>query len=374
MSTTRLMWSIRISVFSAAIVTALCLALPLRDSGSAYAGESQWVLPSKPGDPLLWGRKDGIVFGLPSEGGLPGPRGLIRIGVISAETGEPALLNFIAIEPVTVGRKNRGDRMAFSELESSELDHGLYGKRLWVDAGNSRPSSLGTFRLSSFDSPDGRSKIERLTVRIEVERFTANKAHVYLLASMQSDHPREVQMTVYAHGDSPAIEELTLTATMGNYERLRWLWLKDRVIDSRELYRSYHGDDFAEHGAYPLRKMLRDSDGDPIVFCTTNEANPRLNPDFTAKDHWRYRLGRLTQYWRVPASDIQPNLRVRVNGRRVYWSSHAPLGGGIAFENFDVRQVYKPGQTFVFGVTRKEPWEIQPAIPHLAHARNPEVN
>ena len=374
MSTTRLMWSIRISVFSAAIVTALCLALPLRDSGSAYAGESQWVLPSKPGDPLLWGRKDGIVFGLPSEGGLPGPRGLIRIGVISAETGEPALLNFIAIEPVTVGRKNRGDRMAFSELESSELDHGLYGKRLWVDAGNSRPSSLGTFRLSSFDSPDGRSKIERLTVRIEVERFTANKAHVYLLASMQSDHPREVQMTVYAHGDSPAIEELTLTATMGNYERLRWLWLKNRVIDSRELYRHYLGDDFAERGTYALRRMLRTANGDAIAFCTSNEAAPENNPNFQAKDHWRYQLRRLTQYWRVPKSNVERDLRVRVNGRRVYWNSHDPIAGGVAFENFEVRERYKPGQSFIFGAMAEEPWEVLPLITGLAASRNAEDN
>jgi hypothetical protein len=342
------------------------------------AEDSQWIRPAKPGDPLLWGRKGGIIFGLPSEGGLPGPRGLIRLGVISDKTGLPELLNFIAIEPAVAGRRSRGDRMAFSELEPSRMDPGLQGKRLWVgpDGSSAQLSGTlsGTLSVTSSILPDGPKSIERLTVRIEVERFQANGAHVYLLASIDSDHPDEVRIAVYRYEDSPKIEELTLTATMGNYERLRWLWLKDRVIDSRELYRSYHGDDFAEHGAYPLRKMLRDSDGDPIVFCTTNEANPQLNPDFTAKDHWRYRLGRLTQYWRVPASDIQPNLRVRVNGRRVYWSSHAPLGGGIAFENFEVRQVYKPGQTFVFGVTRKEPWEIQPAIPHLAHARNPEVN
>src|SRR6202521_1771183 len=90
----------------------------------AQAEESQWIRPVKPQDPLIWGRKDGIVFGLPSAGGLPGPRGLIRIGVISPKTGAPELLNFIAIEPVVVGPGSRGDRMAFSELEPSEMDAG----------------------------------------------------------------------------------------------------------------------------------------------------------------------------------------------------------------------------------------------------------
>jgi hypothetical protein len=335
----------------------------------AQAEESQWIRPVKPQDPLIWGRKDGIVFGLPSAGGLPGPRGLIRIGVISPKTGAPELLNFIAIEPVVVGPGSRGDRMAFSELEPSEMDAGSQGKRLWV-AVNSR----GQFPDSLSTSFDGKKSIERLTVRIEVERFKANGAHVYLIASIENDHPGEVKLAVFRQEDSPPIEELTLTATMGNYERLRWLWLKNRAVDSRELYRSYQGEDFAEQRDYPLREMLRTVDGDAIVFCTTNEALPEANHGFAAPDHWRYRLTRLTQYWRVPAAEIEPNLRVRVNGRRVYWSSHAALAGGAAFENFEVRQEYKPGQVFVFGVTAEEPWEVRPPIRFLSRPKNPETN
>jgi hypothetical protein len=330
---------------------------------------SQWIRPAKPGDPLLWGRRDGVVFGLPSEGGLPGPRGLIRVGVISPATGMPELLNFIAIEPVVKGKHSRGDRMAFSELEPSQLDPGSQGKRLWVGA-NSAGESSELFSVAS----EGRKKAERLSVRIEVERFQSNGAHVYVIASIDSDHPEELKLAVFRHDDSPVIEELTLTATMGNYERLRWLWLKNQRIDSRNLYRTYQSDDFAEHGTYPLNKMLRNQAGDAVVFCTSNEASPSANPDFKAADHWRYRLPRLTQYWRVPAKDIQPNLRVRVNGRRVYWASHAPLGGGIAFENFEVRQSYRPGQVFVFGVTAKEPWEMQPPIQSLPTPTKLEAN
>jgi hypothetical protein len=360
----------KISVLITGIAGSLGFCSLAAQTTKGQAESSAWIRPSKPGDPLIWGRRDGIVFGLPSEGGLPGPRGLIRVGVISAKTGLPELLNFVAIEPVVAGRGNRGDRMAFSELEPSQMDPGLPGKRLWVVPDDSGGPLGGSFSVV----PDGPKSIEKLTVRIEVEPFQANGAHVYLLASIESNHPDEIRMAVYRHDDSPRIAELTLTATMGNYERLRWLWLKDRVIDSREIYHGYRGEDFAEHGTYPSQEMLRSADGGAIVLCTSNEADPQLNPDFVAKDHWRYRLGRLTQYWRVPASDIEPDLRVRVNGRRVYWNSQAAVGGGIAFENFEVRQRYKPGQVFIFGAVNREPWEIQPGIQHLAPARRPEVH
>lgn len=327
------------------------------------AGDSQWIRPTKQGDPLIWGRRDGIVFGLPSPGGLPGPRGLIRVGVISPSTNKPDLLNFIAIEPVVLGPGSRFSRIAFSELEPSRMDPGLHGKRLWVDSTASGDSFRGTLRTL----PNRAGPIERLSVRIDVERFTANGAHVYLVASMDSDHPDELLLTVYQYSDSPALEELTVTATMGNYERLRQLWLKDRVVNSHELYKSYTGDAFVEHENYPLDEMLRTYDGDAIALCTSNETDPASAPS-TGAEHWRYRLPKkLTQYWRVPAHDIEPGLRIRVNGRRVYWASHDPVPGGAAFENFEVRQRYIPGQTFIFGVTDKDPWQFEPLIPHVNH-------
>jgi len=332
--------------------------------GQAVTADSQWIRPVKKGDPLIWGRRDGIVFGLPSPGGLPGPRGLIRVGVISPTTHKPDLLNFIAIEPVVLGPGSRFSRIAFSELEPSSMDPGLRGKRLWIDSTASENSFQGTLRTL----PNRVGPIERLSVRIDVERFTANGAHVYLVASMDSDHPDELQLAVYQYADSPALEELTVTATMGNYERLRQLWLKDRVVNSHKLYKAYTGDAFVEHENYPLDEMLRMYDGDAIALCTSDEADPTSVPS-TGAEHWRYRLPKkLTQYWRVPAHDIEPDLRIRVNGRRVYWASHDPVPGGAAFENFEVRQRYLPGQIFIFGVTDKEPWRFDPPIPHVNHS------
>ena len=80
---------------------------------------------------------------------------------------------------------------------------------------------------------------------------------------------------------------------------------------------------------------------------------------------------KLTQYWRVPSRHIEPDLRVVVNGRRVYWGSsdRVPGGikipGGVAYENFEMRQKYRPDQVFIFGITKLAPADIRPSIPRL---------
>jgi hypothetical protein len=252
--------------------------------------------------------------------------------------------------------------MAFSGLEMSELDPGQRGKRMWVDAGSS--SNDDAFRGTLETLHAGKATVERLSVRIDVERFTQNGAHVYAVASIDSDQPKELRLRVFAEPDSPPLDELTLTATMGNYERLRLLWLKDRVVDSRQLFPDYEGDAFVEKYNYPLPEMLRSGDGDAIVFCTSNERDPgKTEGNDTA--HWIYTLPKLTQYWRVPGHDVEPDLRVRVNARRDYWASKAPVLGGIAFENFEVRERYIPGQTFIYGITEQEPWDFYHGPAHL---------
>ena len=332
-------------------------------AGSVMAQNSEWIRPRNAGDPLVWGRRDGIVFGLFSQGGMPGPRGLIRVGVFSPETSSPELLNYIAVEPVVTGAGLRFDRMAFSELEMSQLDPGKRGKRMWVDA--SSGASQDAVRGSLETLHTGRAAVERLSVRIDVERFTQNGAHVYVVASVDSDRPKELRLRVFAEQDSPPLDELTLTATMGNYERLRLLWLSNGAVDSRQLFPDYDGDAFVEKYDYPLFAMLRSGDGDAIVFCTSNENDPGKT-EGNKVAHWVYTLPKLTQYWRVPGHDVEPDLRVRVNARRDYWASKAPVLGGIAFENFEVRERYIPGQTFIYGISEKEPWDFYHGPSHIA--------
>ena len=336
----------------------LCLFM----TPASPAQDSQWVRPSKAGDPLIWGRRDGVVFGLSSPGGIKGPRGLIRVGLFSGDSKVPQLLNYIAVEPVVLGPGDRFERMAFSELEMSELDPGLRGKRMWVHAA---PGSEQEALPGKLEILHGReTTTERLSVRIDVEKFTANGAHVYVIASIDSDHPSELRVSTFAEPDSPALDELTVTATMGNYERLRLLWLNDKTEDSGKLFGSYAGDAFAERQSYLLPEMLRTGEGDAIVFCSSNEADPHQSKGNDTA-HWPYTLPKLTQYWRVPGRDVQTNLRVRVNARRVYWASQAPVLGGIAFENFEVRQRFEPGQEFIFGITSEEPWAFYHGPSHL---------
>ena len=84
---------VKISVLLAGIAPSFgMVSLFLLQSQVVQAEDSQWVRPTKPGDPLLWGRKDGIVFGLPSQGGLPGPRGLIRVEVCALHPLRPSWL------------------------------------------------------------------------------------------------------------------------------------------------------------------------------------------------------------------------------------------------------------------------------------------
>jgi len=327
------------------------------------AQSSEWVFPSKAGDPLIWGRKDGVVFGLPSDGGMPGPRGLIRVGTIDHRTGKANLLNFIAVEPATKGKKPRGDRMAFSELEKSQMDRGMHGAKLWVSPKSAGPIEGEQKVSGSLEKKvvDGR-EVELLSVRVEIERFVQNGAHVYLVLSMESDLPEEVHFSAFPYSDSKPLDEVVFTATMGAYERLRLLWLKDRVIDSRKLYPTYTGYDFAEMDPYPFKDMLREQDGSAIALCTSSEQSPAQVRNPQAKANWYYGGGRLTQYWRVSAKDIAANLRVRVNGRHTYWQSKDEIPGGTTFENFELREQFEPGQTFIFGVSEKEPSEWVPPL------------
>ncbi len=119
----------------------------------------------------------------------------------------------------------------------------------------------------------------------------------------------------------------------------------------------------------PLPEMLRTGDGDAIVFCTSSEADPRHSAG-NETAHWVYTLPKMTQYWRVPGHEVQPDLRVRVNARHLYWASSALVLGVTAFENFEVRQRYVPGQTSIFGITPQEPWIFYHGSSHLTPAGN----
>ena len=336
----------------AAMIRAASLVAILLSLAPGHLLATDWVRGgSNPREPA-WGIRGGLQWGIPGPGARApgGPRGLIRLRAPILTNGGYQLINFIAIEPIVKGRRG------FSELEHSELDGGP-GKRLWVEErprgrSNTTPASLAAGTLSR-PSPG----VEQLDVPVKVEPFE-NGASVRLLVSQRSDAPDEIKLTIRSEAGSAAMEYCILSATMGNMARTRLLWLKGETVSSLKLYAGHQGDDFAPHTVYPLDRLARTAQGDPVVAVTTDEDAPALVFPFPGRRRWYYGGCKVTQYWKKPHEEVHDDLHVAVNARSTYWKTQRALPGGVAFENFELRERFHEGQSFVFGITRKTPQDL----------------
>jgi hypothetical protein len=316
-------------------------------AGASSSAANAWLRPSgKKGNLPLWGQSSGLRVGLAP---LPGPRGLLR--VYAPYLGQPdrRAINFIAVEPIPLGQTDRG----LSELEFSKLDF-LPGKRFW--SGNQLADHTTPFdhrpAKGWLEQIDG---IEHLRVLIFVEPFN-NGAHVYLRLSFRADRPHEVGVATLVHDDSAPLEHCIVTATMGNFARLRQLDLSQRSTTARELWPDFRGEGFTPHARFPLGELSRQADGSAIAVASPTEAHPG-NASYapaTAR-HWRYVGEPARQSWRSERPDSR--LEVQVNGRRAYWNSDAPIPGGVSFENFEMVAPFRQGAEFWFGV---EPTSLNP--------------
>ncbi|TCD02172.1 hypothetical protein EZ449_19120 [Pedobacter frigidisoli] len=321
----------------------------------------EWVRPSHNNEVPIWGIKNGIVFGLsPTDlelgkvGPNGGPRGLIRIGYRFQD--KTYLINFLAIEPIVKGQ------LTLSELAISKTDN-QQGMVFWS------ADSITTTAIPSAPPALGKvirnGKSEILSVIVRTERFS-NGAHPYLKISINSAMPNEIGIEVLNEADSEPMQQCTITATMGNYGRLRLLALKDEVIDSRKLYSGFPDNNFVEKHEYSYNQLKVDKHGDLIAIASQNESLTELKswPNeerYLAYRGWAYRLPvKLDQYWRKPGRHFDPSLRLRVNGRLKYWAGNAndpamyiDIPGGLAFENFELRERYYPGQQFFYGLIVK---------------------
>lgn len=299
---------------------------------------TRWVRPGEGRDEPRWGHVDGIQVGLHP---LPGPRGLLRVYAPYLDHRPERLINFIAVEPVPVGSDERG----YSELEHSDHDDAP-GKRLWsLDA----PGGAGTGgavpargRVTTDDD------VEQLTVTIEVEPF-ANGAHVWLEVVLREDRPHEIGLAAFAHDDSVPLEACVLSATMGNFARLRQLHLADEVVTPTDLWPGFTGDHFTAHGVFDLGRLRRTEDGAAVVDATPDEPhNGAAEYSAGTAEHWRYIGRRAVQTWRVPDPDAR--LRAQVNGRHCYWASVSPIPGGTSYENFEIVEPFRTGRRLCFAV------------------------
>jgi hypothetical protein len=184
-------------------------------------------------------------------------------------------------------------------------------------------------------------------VFVQSERFD-NGAHVYLRLRFRADRPHEVGIAVFTHPDSNPLRECVVTATMGNYARLRDLHLKDRVVNSKQIWPAHRGDAFTPHATFPLEALERTADGDAYVSATPDEPAPQnaIYAEGTTR-HWHYAGMLARQWWRVPSPPA--GLQALVNGRAMYWASHSLIPGGVAYENFELTAPFTQGQEFWFG-------------------------
>jgi hypothetical protein len=343
---------------------------------NAQSADSKWIRPDNERAAPIWGIQGGIVVGLwpasiekSGPGAEGGPRGLLRIGY--EHKGAIYLINYIAVEPVV-----NGD-MEFSEVSPSRVD-GKWGKFMWASP-DTATSSYFPYALTRgvITHPDKlHPEIEELSFYLFMEQFL-DGAYPYLKLTIHSDKPGELGLQIFDRPGGAKMERCALTATMGNYSRLRLLYLKDKVVDSRELFAGYNDIDFAEKEPYPANATLRDNKGGYFVCAESNETFDQLaawpqQPEYLAKWGWRYRpFYKLTQYWRVDSADYDSTLQVRVNGRAKYWggestdkNKYTNVPGGPAFENFELRENYRPGQKFYFGLSIKPAKELIDSFQH----------
>ena len=335
---------------SAALCCAAALLLCILPGGTTQAAD--WVRAGLNTNQPIWGIRRGLLWAVPPGGfrSPSGPRGLIRVGYPITTNGGYELVNFIAVEPIVNGKRG------FSELEPSALDHGR-GKRIWAVAETNQTAVASATALTPGQLSQPAPGVEQLDVTVRVEPFD-NGARVRLLISQRSDAPDEIQLAVHADPGSARLEYCILTATMGNLARTRLLWLRDEVVSSLKLYADYKGDGFAPPQAYPLDRLTRTPQGNTVVAVTTDEDDPASVYPFPERRVWHYGGDKVTQYWKKPHGTAQADLRVAVNARYTYWQTRRPIPGGVAFENFELRERFRPGQAFTFGITRRTPAQL----------------
>jgi hypothetical protein len=258
------------------------------------------------------------------------------------------MINFIAVEPVVHG--DRGQ---------SELETGGDGAPGLALCAADSPAAAAVPGDPAFP-PAGRLEridgAEALTVYVATEPFR-NGARPLLQVVLRADRPREVSFRVFAAEGSAPMEACVLTATMGNYGRLRRLWLRGEVVDARKLWPAFAPDPlgFAPWREWGRERLLRRG-GDVLVAATPDEPDPAVAAyDPGVPPPWRYEGRPATQYWR--AADAG-GVAARVNGRATYWGGGGPIPGGVSFENFELQAPFSEGQAFWFGVAPEGPGEL----------------
>jgi hypothetical protein len=325
------------------IETLLLVASLLLSAVPSSAAE--FIRPGNADDPLIYGIKNGIVVALHPAAldgrKQGGPRGLLRVGY--QEGGKYHLINYIAVEPLV------GSEQGFSELEKG--GDGQPGKRFWVGDGRNDGGvdNMGRVAGRIEDTSAGRE----LSFVLHVEPL-ANGARPVIEVSFNENWPERVRFRTYGAAGGKAMRRCVLTATMGNQSRSRCLWLRSAAVLAPVVYAGYTGTDFVEKRPYGLAELWPTKSGDVVAAISPDEFEPREVWPLPTRT-WHHDGRWMAQFWLKPRGTFDRSLHCRVNGRRVYWAGEVPIPGGIAYENFELREDFRSGQEVWFGYTTQSP-------------------
>ena len=171
-------------------------------------------------------------------------------------------------------RSWRGRPSADSPNSSRAPLDGVRGKRFWsTDEFDATEQATATMPAPAAGVVGAVSGVERLTFFVHSEPFD-NGAIVSVRVRFRADRPHEVALAAFARTGSAPLAVCVLTATMGNFARLRRLHLRDRVVTPAQLWPGFGGDHFAEHARFGLDELTRTADGGVEVIATPDEPRP----------------------------------------------------------------------------------------------------
>ena len=231
------------------LVPAICAVALAGRSPAAGNDADRWLRPSEgPDAKPIWGHRNGLRVGLwPT----PGPRGLFRI--YTPYLGHPRLrmINYVSIEPVVDGRRGQ------SELEKGTVS-AERGLSFWAADTRAQIASPDETRVIARGRTARRDGVETLSFWVGTETFR-NGARPQVQVLFRADRPHEVGFKVFADAKSRPMDACVLSATMGNYARLRRVWLKEGTADSRQVWPSYQPDrlNFAPWHEWPRERLLK---------------------------------------------------------------------------------------------------------------------
>jgi hypothetical protein len=246
-------------------------------------------------------------------------------------------MNFIAVEPVVGGER------CLSELDRSAHD-GKAGMQIWsadrVDLKHPPGYSKAPARGTLAEDANGQT----LTVWLCTETFR-NGAAPIIEVSFNSARPHEIGLKTFAAADSRPMSACVLTATMGNWARLRHLELRKGTVEAADLFRGAVPNSMGFFDWHSWGSGDLPSKDHLCSVSATGDLDSATPPD--VPKGWKYIGQPAVQTW---ATEFVPGLEVRVNGREEFWATKTAVPGGPAFENFELYAPFHQGQSFRFSV------------------------